>query len=203
MTLYVCWRALDRTSDVVEALTQAYLALPMRGAMASPTDDSVIALKVAERVAASTALVWVLGPYTLDLVNEEGRRLLAQRDDLQRLELETALRHEVPVIVVCCNAQPPTADDLPRDLKPLAAAPHVIWESPEATLPPLISMIETVRRPPRPDPLPTRSYRTPRPWDRLRWAWQRWVKGIRACLPLLALLIAAAVFVLTLLQLLD
>lgn len=203
MTLYVCWRALDRTSDVVEALTNAYLAVPMRGALASPTDDSMTVLKIAERVAASTALVWVLGPYTLDLVNEEGKRLLAQRDDLQHLELETALRHEVPVIVLCYNTQPPTADDLPRDLKPLAAAPHVIWESPEATLPPLIAMIETMRRPPRLDPLPTRSHRAPRPWDRLRWAWQRWVKGIRACLPMLALLIAMVVFVLTLLQLLD
>ncbi len=202
MTLYVCWRALDQTAHVVEALTKAYLAVPMRGAIASPTDDSVMVLKIAERVAASTALVWVLGPYTLDLVNEEGKRLLAQRNDLQRAELETALHHEVPVIILCYNTPPPTADDLPRSLKALAAAPQITWESPEATLPSLVAMIEMMRRPPRAEPLPVSKLRR-RPWDRIWWLWQRWVKGIRACLPLLVLLAAAVVCALSALELLD
>lgn len=203
MTLYVSWRPLEQTSDVVQALVKAYLEVPMRGALASPSDDSTPILKVTQRVATSTALVWVLGPYTLDLVNEEGKRLLAQRDDLQRVELETALRHQVPVIVLRCQAAPFNADDLPRSLKPLASAPQVEWHSAEATLPSLISMIEAMRRPPRPEPLPTARSRARHPLDRLKWAWQRWVKGLRACLPLLALLVAAVIFTLSLLQLLD
>ncbi len=202
MTLYVCWRALDRTSEIVEALKKAYLSVPMRGALASPDDENVLTLKVTERVAASTALVWVLGPYTLDLVNEEGKRLLAQRNDLQRAELETALRHDVPVIILCYNTPPPTAEDLPRSLKALAAAPRVIWESPEATLPSLVAMIEMMRRPPRAEPLPASKLRR-RPWDRLRWLWQRWVKGFRACLPLLVLLAAAVICTLSALELLG
>lgn len=200
MTLYVSWRPLEQTSDVVQALVKAYLEVPMRGALASPADDNTPILKVTQRVASSTALVWVLGPYTLDLVDEEGKRLLAQRDDLQRMELETALRHNVPVIVLRYQTPSLSADDLPRSLKALANAPQVEWETPETTLPSLVSMIEAMRRPPRPDPLPVTTTRAHRPWDRFVWAWQRWVKGVRACLPLLVLLIAVVIFVLSVLE---
>jgi hypothetical protein len=202
MTLYICWRSLDRTAEVVKALSDAYMALPMRGALASPAEDHTPILKITERVAASTALVWVLGPYTLDLVNEEGKRLLALRDDMQHLELEAALRYEVPIIVLRYHAPPLTEQDLPRSLRVLAAAPQLAWENAETTLPQVIALIEKLRRPPRTEPLPPMraARRTQRLWRRLWWAWQRWVKGLRACALLLGLLFAILVSAATVVQ---
>jgi hypothetical protein len=204
MTLYICWRSLDRTADVVKALSDAYMALPMRGALASPADNQTPILKVTERVAASTAFVWVLGPYTLDLVNEEGKRLLALRDDMQHIELEAALRYEVPIIVLRYHAPPLTEEDLPRDLKTLAAAPQLEWETAEATIPDVIALVEKLRRPPRTEPLPPMraARRARRPLERLRRIWHRWVKGMRACAALLGVLFALLVFTATVAQML-
>ncbi len=66
----------------------------------------------------------LIGPEWLQATDDACRRRLDDPDDYVRLEIETALKREVPLIpVLLGGAQMPTQDELPPSLAPLAAHP--------------------------------------------------------------------------------
>ena len=74
---------------------------------------------IAAKVAESSAVLAMVGPRWLEPGNS-GRPRLSDADDLVRLEIETALRHRIPVIPVLVEgATIPNASALPVDVAPL------------------------------------------------------------------------------------
>jgi hypothetical protein len=69
---------------------------------------------------ASVALV-VIGPRWLDITTADGKRRLDDPNDWVRIEVETALRHNLTIIPVLVEgAHMPHANQLPESLRPLA-----------------------------------------------------------------------------------
>ncbi|MES9975118.1 MAG: TIR domain-containing protein [Candidatus Thiodiazotropha sp.] len=68
-----------------------------------------------------TMLVAIIGDKWLEAKNKKGERRLDLSNDHLRVEIETALKKEIPVIpVLVKKGIMPDEDDLPEDLKPLA-----------------------------------------------------------------------------------
>jgi hypothetical protein len=66
-------------------------------------------------------LVAIIGDKWLDAKNKKGERRLDLTNDHLRVEIETALKKEIPIIpVLVKNGAMPDEDDLPEGLKPLA-----------------------------------------------------------------------------------
>jgi hypothetical protein len=64
----------------------------------------------------------VIGPSWVSATDEAGRRRLEDPNDFVRLEVETALRSNIPVIpVLVSNARMPHANELPASLKSLTS----------------------------------------------------------------------------------
>jgi hypothetical protein len=75
---------------------------------------------LSDRVAECDALVVVIGKDWLSATDEENRRRLDDPDDYVRIEIETALKRDIPVIpVFVAGAAMPRKDNLPETLKPL------------------------------------------------------------------------------------
>lgn len=63
-------------------------------------------------------LIAIIGPNWLDIIDEDGNRRLDSPTDLLRLEIEAALRREIPVIPVLVNGgEMPKVNALPRKLR--------------------------------------------------------------------------------------
>jgi hypothetical protein len=76
---------------------------------------------ISDRVAACGALVAIIGRDWLSSTDQQGRRRLDDPDDFVRVEIETALQREIPVIPVLVDgAVMPRKENLPDVLKPLA-----------------------------------------------------------------------------------
>ena len=74
-----------------------------------------------EQVHACQVLVSVIGRRWLDIADEQGRRRLDQDEDFVRIEIQTALERNIPVVPVLVEgASMPRANQLPDDLRPLA-----------------------------------------------------------------------------------
>ena len=75
-------------------------------------------------IAAADAFVAVIGPSWLTDVSSSGGRGRDEREDFVRLEIATALRHNIPLLPVLVGvARMPSADELPEDLRRLANYP--------------------------------------------------------------------------------
>jgi flagellar biosynthesis GTPase FlhF len=73
------------------------------------------------RVAECDALIVIIGKNWLSSTDEENRRRLDDPDDFVRIEIETALQRNIPVIPVLVDgAAMPRKENLPEALKPLA-----------------------------------------------------------------------------------
>src|SRR5262245_60892035 len=84
-----------------------------------PGEDFVEALK--RQLGASTHVLVIIGNSWLSATDARGRRRLDDPHDYLRLEIATALRGGVVVVPVLIGAGLPAADELPADLRPLAA----------------------------------------------------------------------------------
>lgn len=66
------------------------------------------------------AVIVVIGEQWLDIRDETGRRRLEDPQDILRLELRTAIEHDIPLVpLLVGGATMPHTADLPDDLKPL------------------------------------------------------------------------------------
>jgi hypothetical protein len=84
-----------------------------------PGDDFVKVLD--SQVEQCDALLAIIGPRWLGIKDGQDRRRLDNPDDFVRIEIVSALARGKRVIpIVVNNAQPPKAENLPEDLKPLA-----------------------------------------------------------------------------------
>jgi hypothetical protein len=73
-----------------------------------------------EAVSHSDALLVVIGPDWLHVRDAGGRRRLDDLGDFVRIEIETALRHQIPIIpVLVQGAEMPRMDELPPGLRAL------------------------------------------------------------------------------------
>jgi TIR domain len=76
---------------------------------------------IAAAVQRCDVLLAVIGPTWLSVQDDDGRRRLTQPNDFVRIEIETALARDIPVVPVLVNeAALPTAESLPKGLKDLA-----------------------------------------------------------------------------------
>jgi TIR domain len=76
---------------------------------------------LSDRVADCDALIVVIGKDWLSAADEDNRRRLDDPDDFVRIEVETALQRDIPVIpVLVGGAVMPGKESLPETLKPLA-----------------------------------------------------------------------------------
>jgi hypothetical protein len=79
------------------------------------------AAEIERRLDSCRVLVVIIGPQWLTSEDDSGRRRLDDPDDLVRLEIENGLRRNALVIpILVGDARPPSADELPGGLKPLA-----------------------------------------------------------------------------------
>lgn len=77
---------------------------------------------IRDRIAASDAILVVIGPDWLDSRDPDGQRRLDDPEDLVRLEIEAGLQRGILVIPVLIDgAAMPQAVDLPISLRPLAS----------------------------------------------------------------------------------
>jgi hypothetical protein len=75
---------------------------------------------IAERVESSDVLLALIGKEWLTATGEQGERRLAEAGDWVRLEIETALQRDVPVVPTLVEgATMPSPHDVPDALKPL------------------------------------------------------------------------------------
>lgn len=82
-------------------------------------DDYRVHLR--EKAQNCQVVVAVIGPSWLTVTDQEGNRRLDSPDDWVRIEVETALNRDIPVIpLLIGKARVPKEDDLPGVLKPLA-----------------------------------------------------------------------------------
>jgi formylglycine-generating enzyme required for sulfatase activity len=74
-----------------------------------------------DEVARCDVLLAVIGPNWLDAHDDEGNRRLDNPGDFLRIEIATALQHDIPVIpILLDSARMPKASQLPEDLKELS-----------------------------------------------------------------------------------
>lgn len=84
-----------------------------------PGVDFVQAIEKA--IAASQVMLVVIGPRWLNITDDQNQRRLDKPDDWIRIETKLALQRNIRVIPVLVeNAQPPTMDALPDEIKSLA-----------------------------------------------------------------------------------
>ncbi|MGM1064459.1 TIR domain-containing protein [Saccharothrix sp. Mg75] len=77
---------------------------------------------ITDAVASCTVLLAIIGPDWAAVTDARGRRRLELADDLVRVEVEAALRRDVPVIPVLVDgAEVPAADELPDGLRAVAS----------------------------------------------------------------------------------
>lgn len=75
---------------------------------------------IRETIAKSEALLVIIGPSWLEIANSKGQRRLSLSDDFVRLEIESALQQNIPVIPVMVDgAEIPSVDQLPESLRVL------------------------------------------------------------------------------------
>jgi hypothetical protein len=75
---------------------------------------------IQERVAASDAMIVVIGPEWLNSSDSKGQRRLDDPKDFVRLEIEAALKRDIRVIPVLLDAaEMPQAEALPASIRPL------------------------------------------------------------------------------------
>ena len=75
---------------------------------------------IGDRIAASDAVVAVIGPRWLNSADERGGRRIDYPDDWVRLEIETALKRQIPVFpVLVADAVMPKTSELPESLTSL------------------------------------------------------------------------------------
>jgi|GEM_PF-7055830 hypothetical protein len=141
--LYISHRYEDRTAAAARVVADAYMkAYPLKGAIisANTADDLV---EVGTTVATCSALVWLVGRYTLSLLDEHGQQVLGRVDDYQYTALKAALVEGVPVVIVLIGDHARlTPGDLPPPLRPLVSAPQVRWDSAAQAL---ADLLETIR----------------------------------------------------------
>lgn len=76
--------------------------------------------QIAETIDRADLLIAIIGPRWLDVRNGQGERRLDLVDDYVRIEIETAMAKDVPIIpLLVDNAQMPRADELPDSLAQL------------------------------------------------------------------------------------
>ena len=74
-----------------------------------------------DEVAKCDVVLVVIGPNWVSVLDQDGKRRLANPNDFVRIEVATALQRDIPVIPILLDgAMPPKPDQLPRDLKELA-----------------------------------------------------------------------------------
>lgn len=145
MTLYISWRLYDQTQTIVNTILAEYTREPLRGAIISTQQPDPNIARLTSNVSTSTMFIWVVGPHTLNLVDEQGHRLLARRDDLQRTELDAALKNKIPILIVRDRIPVINEDDLPRGLRSLAAMPQLDWTPDHSTLAVIMQRIQFQR----------------------------------------------------------
>jgi TIR domain len=89
-----------------------------------PGDDFVE--RITATVESGDVLLALIGPQWLTITNDRGLRRLDDPEDYVRLEIETALTREIPVIPILVDeAKMPGADELPATLAALVDRPAV------------------------------------------------------------------------------
>jgi hypothetical protein len=75
---------------------------------------------IEEAVSSCVALLAVISPGWLEAADEEGHRRLDDPHDFVRIEIQTALKRDVPVVPILLNeARMPRMDLLPSELQPM------------------------------------------------------------------------------------
>lgn len=113
--------------------------------------------EIEEALKATRALVAVIGRQWADARDAKtGERRLENREDFVRREIAHALEAKVPVIPVLKDAEMPTEDVLPEDLKPLAHRHAQVFSAHrfERDAEDLIKALEKFVPPPPPPPGP-------------------------------------------------
>ena len=107
---------------------------------------------LSDRVGECDALVAIIGRDWLSATDEENRRRLDDPDDFVRIEIETALRRDIPVIPVLVDgAAMPRKESLPEPLKPLArrqglGISHERFDADSERLTKALAFVEEARR---------------------------------------------------------
>lgn len=128
--LYITYRREDRTEQVARTIADSYMkAHSLKGAIVSPANAHDL-IRTGTDVSACSVLVWIIGNYTLSLVDEQGRQVLGRVDDYQYTELKAAIVERIPVVALLLGEQARlTPLDLPPALRALAAVPCVRWDA--------------------------------------------------------------------------
>ena len=107
---------------------------------------------ISDRVGACDALVAIIGRDWLSSRDQEDRRRLDDPDDFVRIEIETALQRDIPVIPVLVDgAVMPRKENLPDALKPLARRQgleisHPRFDTDSERLTKALAFVEEARR---------------------------------------------------------
>jgi hypothetical protein len=127
--LYITYRREDRTEQVARTIADSYMkAHSLKGAIVSPANGNDL-IRTGTDVSACSVLVWIVGNYTLSLVDEQGRQVLGRVDDYQYTELKAAVVERIPVVALLLGEHARlTSLDLPPALRALAAVPCVRWD---------------------------------------------------------------------------
>jgi hypothetical protein len=98
---------------------------------------------ITDRVASCRVLLVLIGDRWLTITDQEGRRRLDDPKDFVRLEIETALRHNVRVIpILFQGARMPQADQLPPSLAGLVRK-QALEVSPRFEVVPLLTTLDS------------------------------------------------------------
>jgi TIR domain len=123
-SVFVCYRRED-TQDAAGRLQDRLIERYGSGRVFMDIDSVPLGVDfvdhVSQQIAGCSAVLVMIGKQWLTIKDRKRRRRLDDADDLVRAEIRAALQQNVPVIpVVVQNADMPTTDDLPGDIRPLS-----------------------------------------------------------------------------------
>jgi TIR domain len=122
--LFLCYRrddASDSAGRLVDKLVDAYGSDRVFMDIDSVPLGIDFVEHVSEQISRCAVVIVMIGKQWLKIKDKRRRRRLDNEDDLVRAEIRAALQQKVPVIpVVVQDADMPSAEELPEDIRPLA-----------------------------------------------------------------------------------
>jgi TIR domain len=120
--IFICYRREDghAAGRLYDSLKQRFSSDQIFLDVDNIEPGQTFASAIHERVAASDAMLVVIGPDWLNASDSKGQRRLDDASDFVRLEIEAALKREIRVIPILLEpAELPQAEALPSTIKPL------------------------------------------------------------------------------------
>lgn len=126
-TIYISYRSADLATiseSAVQALAQRYGADNLIVDIPAPATDADYMAVLDQAIGHADVVLALIGPHWLTATDDAGQRKLANRADVVRFELATALQRHKPVLALLSDgAALPGAADLPTELAALSQQP--------------------------------------------------------------------------------